>query len=189
MTCIAAVRTKGGVWVGADSCGSNGWVWDSRLDDKVFIRHGMIFGFTTSFRMGQILRYRLPIPQLNSRDLYEYMATDFVDNVRRALSDGGFEKEKDSQKIGGTFIVGTMGRLFVVDSDYQIAESRRDYCAVGSGFAHAEAVLAVLEDQEPSVRILSALSVAQDHVATVRGPFKVMTVSAAGLGVADEVPA
>jgi len=47
------------------------------------------------------------------------------------------------QEAGGTFLVGYRGRLFRVDSDYQVGESVNNYCAVGCGadLVRASAVL------------------------------------------------
>ena len=62
MTCIVAIAEKNVVYVGADSLGSNGNKIITRKDTKIFIRKPFIFGFTSSYRMGQLLRYSLVIP-------------------------------------------------------------------------------------------------------------------------------
>jgi hypothetical protein len=63
------------------------------------------------------------------------MATFFIDKVRTVLKDGGFATKEKEMEQGGTFLVGIRGRLFSVQSDYQIAESASRFEAVGCGGA------------------------------------------------------
>lgn len=96
MTCIVGLVDKGKVYIGGDSAGVNSF-WDLtiRADSKVFINGPFIMGFTSSFRMGQLLRYKLKTPSRfkndgTQKEIYEYMVTDFVDAVRQCLKDGGY---------------------------------------------------------------------------------------------------
>lgn len=58
MTCIVGLKHKDKVYIGGDSLGANtAFQKTVRADEKVFQKDDMIFGFTSSFRMGQILRY------------------------------------------------------------------------------------------------------------------------------------
>ena len=46
----------------------------------------MIFGYTGSFRVGQIIQYKMDIiPQMEDEDDMEYMCTTFVDEMRDCL--------------------------------------------------------------------------------------------------------
>ena len=79
MTCIVGLVMPDGIYVGGDSAGVGGYSLTVRADEKVFINSGFIFGFTSSFRMGQILRFGFAPPKLHADiDLYEYMVTTFV---------------------------------------------------------------------------------------------------------------
>lgn len=175
MTCIVGVAEQGSVWIGGDSAGVAGWVLAVRKDAKVFTRGPMVFGFTTSFRMGQILRYSLHIPDhRESLPVEEYMATLFVDAVRTALKEGGYAEKQHSRESGGTFLVGYQGRLFQIGEDYQVGESTHGFDAVGSG---NEIALGALwqsrESSNPQDRILDALGAAEQFCASVRGPFMI----------------
>ena len=90
MTCIVGIVDAGRVLIAGDSAGSDGWHVDSRADSKVFTVGPYAMGFTTSFRMGQLLRYRLDVPGPDTWDVDRYMATTFVDAVRDCLKAGGF---------------------------------------------------------------------------------------------------
>ena len=62
MTCIAAITEKGKVYMGGDSAGVSGYDITIRADEKVFKNGQCVFGFTSSFRMGQLLCYKFKVP-------------------------------------------------------------------------------------------------------------------------------
>lgn len=174
MTCIVGLAEQGTVWMGGDSAGANGsWSLELRSDSKVFQRGPYLMGFTTSFRMGQLLRYSLD-PVAPEGDLDEFMSTAFVDAVRKCLKDGGFAKKDSEREEGGTFLVGVHGRLFTVHDDYQVAEQVTPYAAVGCGADIALGVMYATDHLEPSHRLRIALDAAERHSAGVRGPFTIM---------------
>lgn len=59
MTCIVGITDGRTVTVGGDSAGSDGWHVAVLSDSKVFQVGPYLMGFTTSYRMGQLLRYSL----------------------------------------------------------------------------------------------------------------------------------
>lgn len=147
MTCIAGlVGDDGKVYIGGDSAGVSGWSITPRADAKVFKRGEWAFGFTSSFRMGQLIRYslELPKPPHRARDLDRWLATTFVDALRHTLREGGLAEIKYEVETGGTFLMGLRGRLFVVDGDYQVGESRLGFAAVGCGRDEARGALYAL---------------------------------------------
>lgn len=176
MTCIVGLRTDEGVWVGGDSAGLAGWSRTIRADAKVFaLEERMLFGFTDSFRMGQLLRYELALPRRHpGDDLMEYMVVDFIAAVRTCLKDGGYARDKSGEEAGGTFIVATEGRIFRVDSDYQVGEPVAPYTAVGCGYDLALGALHATRDISgltPEDRVRMALEAAAEHSAGVAPPF------------------
>ena len=52
MTCIVGLVENGKVYIGGDSAGVAGLDVRMRSDEKVFTKGNMIFGYTSSFRMG-----------------------------------------------------------------------------------------------------------------------------------------
>lgn len=172
MTCIAGLIDKGKVYMGADSAGVSGSSLRVRADEKVFVKDDFIMGFTTSFRMGQLLRYKLQIsPRAESIDVFRYMVTTFVEAARKCLKDGGFAEKKDEREKGGVFLVGYAGRLFSIESDYQVAEHLLPYAAIGCGADYALGVLFANGHLKPGERILQALEAAEQFSAGVRRPF------------------
>jgi hypothetical protein len=176
MTCVVGVAHAGGVWVGADSAGIGGeYRLMIRLDGKVFHRPPFVMGFTSSFRMGQLLRYSLKVPhQPDHFSDSEYLATTFVDAVRQCLKDGGFATKTSEAESGGIFIVGYRGRLYTVEADYQVAESVDSFVAIGSGDQVAHGSLCETAGIDPVDRVRRALEAAERFSAVVRAPFRIV---------------
>ncbi len=177
MTCIVGLASEGKVIIGGDSAGVSGYSLQVRADEKVFENGDFLFGFTTSFRMGQILRYSFEPPKRYAEeDVMAYMATDFIEGVRKALSKGGFASKKDDVERGGTFLVGHAGRLFRIEGDFQVGETINGYDACGCGEDIARGALHVTRGimNDSTLRVRYALEAAADHSAAVCGPFKIM---------------
>lgn len=178
MTCIVGLLDKNGdIYMGGDSAGVSGYSLFVRADEKVFINEGYIMGFTTSFRMGQLLRYGFTPPKFyGDTDLYNFMVTTFINKVRKCLKVGGFAQEKNKAEKGGTFLVGFKGRLFIIDSDYQVGEMIDNFVSVGCG---ADIALGSLYSTKNSPlksedRIKLALESAEQFNAGVRKPFVIL---------------
>jgi hypothetical protein len=177
VTCIVGVQTPDGVLIGGDSAGLSGWVRTHRADPKVFEHDdGYVIGFTTSYRMGQLIRYAdLPKPlDREGDDLDRFMATDFVNAVRQALKDGGWaEKDKDRED-GGTFLAAVNGLLYKIADDYQVGRSLDGYDAAGSGWELALGALHATAGMKPITRVNRALAAAAHHSGSVHPPFMVV---------------
>lgn len=182
MTCIVGISHRRGVILGGDSAGVGGLDLTVRSDRKVFsIRPDLACGFTTSFRMGQLLQYRLG-KELDGvktprkvGDRHEWMATVFVDACRSVLKAGGFAKKDNEVERGGTFLVALGSSLFSVQGDYQVGQSVHGFDAVGCGDAYALGSLASTSHLDPGERAAIALNAAHEFSAGVRGPFHYVT--------------
>lgn len=176
MTVIVGLVHKGRVHLGGDSAGVAGYQLTIRRDPKVFRTGPYVMGFTTSFRMGQLLHHALEAPHPTGC-LDRFMVTTFVDALRTCLKDGGWARKESEQEQAGLFLVGIHGRLFTVDSDYQVGEPADGYAAVGCGdelalgALHATAALGL----RPRERLAAALAAADHHSAGVSGPYTYAT--------------
>lgn len=140
-----------------------------RRDPKVFRNGPFLIGYTSSFRLGQLLRFRLSVPvQQSTTTDYEFMATVFVDAVRECLGAHGAKKTESGVEEGGTFLVGYHGKLYAIHNDFQVAESSHGFNAVGSGAAYAIGAMAASD----------ALIIAEKFNIGVRGPFVIEELSA-----------
>src|SRR5258708_32179381 len=101
--------------------------------------------------MGQLLGHALTLPEHHSDVAIEkWMVTAFVDAVRSCLKTGGYAEKKDEVEKGGIFLVGYRGRIFEIQSDYQVAERDEPYGAVGCG--EDLALGAIFASQRCSIR-------------------------------------
>lgn len=176
MTCIVGVVEDDEVYIGGDSAGVDGYHLQLRADPKVFRNGDFVIGYTSSFRMGQLLAHSFNPPKRHSdQDVYAYMVTSFVDALRDCFKNGGYAEKHNDQERGGAFLVGYQGRLFEIESDYQVGESLTGYASCGCGRDVALGALAVSSNLSPVNRVTEALKASEKHNAGVRGPFVVVT--------------
>jgi len=179
MTAIVGVVHEGTVVLGGDSAGVSGYALTVRADPKVFTNGDFAFGFTSSFRMGDLLRYAFTPPTLHTDDdLDRYMRTTFIDAVRACLREAGWTKTDAGREEGGTFLVGVRGHLYRVDSDFQVGEAADGFDAVGCGAEVALGALHATSGQPPEDRLQAALAAAERMSAGVRGPFTLVALEA-----------
>ncbi len=181
MTCIVGISQNGSVIIGADSAGVSGLDLRVRRDAKTFVNGPFVFGCTTSFRMIQLLQFKLQVPLRHpSKDVMDFMTTVFIDSIRDCLKAGGFASKHEETERGGTFLVGYAGRLFCIYDDYQVAECLEGFDACGCGESYALGNLHATKT-EPNARnrLESALNCAAYFSAGVCGPFVVLEGGAA----------
>ena len=187
MTAIIAVTDRTTVVLAGDSAGVNGkGEVHLREEPKVFLRDGYAIGFTTSFRMGQILRYEANLPKPpDDDDLHSFMVTMFVPAIREAFAEHGFAKsmnrgersdkkhyEELGQAAGGRFAVGIRGSIFIIEEDFHVGRPTLGYAALGSGSSVAHGALFALPESVPlRERARRALEAAAEHTSGVRPPF------------------
>lgn len=178
MTCIVGISHQGSVTIGGDSAGVSGYSITVRDDTKVFRNGPYLMGFTSSFRMGQLLHHAFaPPPPTNERTLDRFMVTAFVDSVRECLRDGGFLTTKNEAIEGGTFLVGVRGSLFVIESDFQVGRNTDGYAAIGCGQDIALGSLHTSAALPPKKRVKLALQAAAHHSAGVAAPFTIRAIN------------
>jgi ATP-dependent protease HslVU (ClpYQ) peptidase subunit len=184
MTCIVGLKDKdGNIYIGGDSCASDPVGMQTRSDVKVFKIEGYgqvaIIGFCSSFRMGQVLRYKLKLPKRKKNEnIYEWMCTKFIEAVKKVLNHEGLLTVDDEgvDSFAGPFLVAYEERLFKIDTDFQVAEHRRPYDAAGVGESYAYASLYttdehIIEGINPITRIIIALKAATEFSPYVRPPY------------------
>jgi hypothetical protein len=181
MTCIVGIQYNNQVWIGGDSAGVAGYKICYRADEKVFIKDNFIFGFTSSFRMGQLIRYKLSIPKIKEdQDIDEYLHVDFLDSVIQCFKSNGYAIIENNGIQGGVFLFGFKGRLYQVNSDFQIARQIDDYDAVGCGEDFALGSLynenRIQNTGGPKYKIIRALECAEYFSSGVSKPFHVLSL-------------
>lgn len=174
MTCIIGFAEGGKAWIGGDSAGVAGYSLQNRADEKVFRSGPFIMGFTTSFRMGQLLRYNLTHPEHPAKmNDMAFMVQRFVPAVRSTFKDHGFAEIDKGRETGGLFLVGYRGSIYEIGSDFQVGRSRDNLHSVGCGYEIALGSMHALAKMPARNRILKSLAIVEKLNAGVRGPFVV----------------
>lgn len=148
MTCIVGIEYDGKVYLGGDSAAVAGWDTQIQEAPKVFKLGDFVMGYTSSFRMGQLLQYDFTPPQNECEDDMTYMVKHFVPALRDLMKTGGFMTVKDNREEAGAFLVGYRGKLYSIQNDFSVMRyvdrfDGTDYCynAVGVGAPYALAVM------------------------------------------------
>ena len=180
MTCIIGYVSNKKVYIAADSAGVAGLSILIRKDPKVFKKGEFLIGFTTSFRMGQLLmssKFK-PGKQKKSESDYHFMITTFVDSVIKCFKDGGFLTKHNEVLEGGSFLVAYKNRLYEIGDDFQVGEVEDKFNAVGCGADIAKGAMFVLENGTltPEEKLKAALSAAERFSAGVSSPFTVLSL-------------
>ena len=177
-TCIVGLECNGKVFIGGDSAGVNESLDKMvRVDEKVFIAGDMIFGFTDSYRMGQLLRYVfIPPSQSVGQTDFEYLCGPWTDALIECLKNKGYATIENNNIHGGNFLLGYHSKLYQVQEDFQIGKRVESYDACGCAFNYAIGAMALLEDyldtdMTPEEKITKALEIAERFSAGVSGPF------------------
>lgn len=174
-TCIVGLESGGAVYIGGDSAGVDGWLGRAvRVDEKVFAKDRMIFGFTSSFRMGQILRYAFDPPKQSvGQDDFAYLCGPWIDSLVKCLKEKGYATVDKNEVQGGTFLLGFNSKLYRVESDFQVGRRVDPFDACGCAQDYALSAMALLADRHigPEVKVRTALEIAERFSAGVKGPF------------------
>lgn len=189
MTCIVGLKANGRVFIGGDSAGSDNHNIETRLDTKVFKVGDFLIGYTSSFRMGQLLRFKFSPPaQHKGQDDYEYLCTEVIDHIKTLFESNGFSKVDSNVHSGGVFLLAYNNRLYSIYDDYQVGETANGFAACGCGDQVAlgslyttlprqvvrDGVLANITMTAES-RINMALSAAEEFCLGVRKPFVILS--------------
>lgn len=175
MTCVIGLKTKDGILMGADSAGVSGRDLRIRTMPKVFQNGKFMIGYTTSFRMGQLLQFQFDPPTQDEKISDEkFMCGDFINAVRKCFKDGGFSEIDKNVEEGGIFIVAYKGKLYKIHGDFQVGIEQDDFTVCGCGEDYALGALKVTQKLLPRERIKLALETAEYFSAGVRRPFIIL---------------
>ena len=178
MTCIVGLVTEKRIYIGADSASVHGWTRRQTRLEKVFRRGPFLIGYTTSFRMGQLLEHQLQVAsQPKNISNMNFMVTHFIEAVRQLLKERGFAKVEANNESGGQFLVAYRGTLYSIDSDFQVGEMADNFDAIGSGSDFALGALQATARIAPRARVKRALEVATHFNMGVCPPFVIKSMA------------
>lgn len=175
MTCIIGLEFEGKVYLAGDKLGSNGWRKSEYSEPrKIFENGDAIFGYTSTFRWGQLLEFGLKdiIAPDDTSKMQRWLVTVVVPKIRNMLEDVKY----DVKASGANALIGIKGQLWEYQDDHSVIRSVNGYAAVGSGesFANAAMAYALQYDKptnETEVKSLlqNVMKVVSHHCASVGG--------------------
>ena len=177
MTCILATISKGKVHMIGDMCGSNGFTHKNYTKNvKVFKNGDFLVGYTTCYRMGQILEYSWETPTKSldySDDVYLYKHV--VNSLKTAFDTNSFGHKKGKSFSGGNFLLGWKGRILEVQDNLSILEHEY-FASVGCGEYFANASMATqmelgVNEDNPELFLSTALKVTSGLVTGVSSAY------------------
>jgi len=180
MTCIVGIEYGGRVYLGSDSIASNGYSQIITTESKIFRNDSFVIGYTSSFRMGQLLQHKfIPPKQDNNDSDIKFLTTHFIDAVRTCFKDAGYSRTNKGEETAGTWMIGYRGKLYTIEDEYHILHSQCGYVSVGSGYLPALGSLHTTNKLsiEPKHRISLALAAAEKFIVTVGGPKNIIVSS------------
>ena len=178
MTCIIGVAKRGTVYLGGDSAGTSGDLSQRVIGDKkVFKRDKYIFGICGLPKVMDALRYAIELPvQEKGSDDRQFVAAELLPAIKAGLKEYGCT-EHEGEKFHGAILFGYRGKLYRIESNFQVITNAYEFDAVGSGADIAMGSLhATTRDFNVRNRILKALEASAINNAGVRPPFTIVSV-------------
>lgn len=175
VTCVVALKHKGKVYMGADSCSFEESLSLPVRTPKIARFGPVLIGQAGDWRPLQVLRYetQLPLPT-RRKDAFDYVAGTLIPAMREAFKKAGTAGSKDGLDTQPSdFLVGLAGRILYIE-DFQVTEPVEPFWAVGSGSKVALGAMFVSHGQsDPRKRILAALGASSRFTPSVCAPFVV----------------
>jgi len=193
MTCIVALEIPGvGVVMGGDRAAGSGARMFDTSTPKIVSNGELMMGFTSSYRMGQLLQYAL-VPPMESLgwDVDRWVTVDFMGALMSAFTAARWDEVAlGNVAKGGNFLLAVRGRCYEVQENYAWNRFASGEYSVGSGEDIAHGALSALRPvaamqpgrflsveqrniavREGESRVRHALEIAVAHVGSVRPPF------------------
>lgn len=178
MTCIVGLVTEDGAYLGGDSRITQDTSILPGVFEKIFFKNKILFGFCGNYRFGQILKYRLDIPETKKMDFEEYLNTYFMDSFTNCLEESNYTYKSDgASRIEGDsgLLIAYGNEIFTIDPDFCVTRVTK-IDALGTGSCYAVGSLETTEgdDLPPEDRIKIALDVACKYDSACSPPFMIL---------------
>lgn len=187
MTCIVGMLKDGLVHMAGDHIGTDGYDVEVQRRSKVFRNGDFVIGYTSSFRMGQLLEHVWEPPKKprECKDTLEYMVKYVVPSLIKLFEENKFmrvvsdsnasaNKSVNGQAYGGEFLIGYKSHLFKIQSDFAVLECTRPFDAIGAGEDYAKGSFEILYNlnylfqYEPKTILTEVLKAVEGQSALVK---------------------
>jgi len=132
MTCVVGVEKEGVVWLAGDSAclDDEGDAVVTQRQSKVFRRGDYCIGFSGSFRIGNLLKYDIKLPENPSKNHPRQIS----EIISKAIEEYGLKEEDWSA------LIGFKDKLYIVQADCYCYRHTKTYAAIGAESAVAVAL-------------------------------------------------
>lgn len=155
MTCIIGIECTDGAIIGGDLAGSNGHTSSNVTQSKIFEHSGIIIGYTSTFRFGQILECLLDdntlYPPSDPDQTYGWLIRQFVPKVKKTLDDNHCKE--------GIALLAINSQLWMLQSDMSVLRNTSGCNAIGSGEEYAMGSVLTSLEHIPNLTITAAKGV------------------------------
>lgn len=178
MTCIVGIEHNGKVIMAADSLAANAYSKCVLAEQKIFKVGKFLIGCAGSGRAAQVIKYSLKVANKKSNQTeLEYMCKNFAEAARKVIYEGGVIASKDeADLVDSVILIGYMGKLYVMEGDFQILQIETSFAAIGSGENVALGAMYALQGApiEPKKKLSIAIQAASYFVPSVGGPIHIL---------------
>lgn len=197
MTCIVGMLKDGVVHMAGDHIGTDGYDVEVQSRSKVFRNGDFVVGYTSSFRMGQLLEHVWEPPKKHKecKDIMTYMVKCVVPSIIKLFEENKFmrvvsdsnasaRKSVNGQAYGGEFLIGYKNHLFKIQSDFAVLECIKPYDSIGAGEDYAKGAFEIMSNlnylfqYEPKTLLAEVLKAVENQSALVKvnwDAFKVLS--------------
>jgi len=183
MTCIVGLVKGDTVWLGGDRAATDGGLNRTIIKEpKVFIKGAVAFGVCGLPKVMDAIQHTIELPEDAEVDAKGYLVGSLVPALRDGMKKLECTEEHNGQQyFHGALLIGYKGRLFELESNFQLVESSTGFGAVGSGGAAALGSLrSTKKTSNAKKRLLEALAVSAENNAGVAPPFDIVFVKSQG---------
>lgn len=154
MTIIIGIEHTDSVLLAGDLEASADNISFPQTHPKVFVKQGIVFGFSTSFRFGQLLQFCMKIPEPIPRaNILEWLVSVFIPELQATLSRAEY---KDSFEC----LIGIGGELYILQPDFSVIRSAYGYAAIGSAAEFALGCVATHLGMGRPIKTILEMSIA-----------------------------
>lgn len=175
MTCVVGVEGPDGVVIGTDSFLGSEELRDLIDKPKWFYKGAtLLIAYAGDLRPAQVAQHAPRFRRRSGSETAEnYLQTVVSENIRQVHRKHDLWKNSD-----WAFLIGYVGKLYMMQNDYSVCRSSYGYSAIGAGqFFALGALAAQPPDWAAKTRAENALRAAARHSTNVSKPFYFASVA------------
>ncbi len=189
MSCAIGIFWKNKIYMGVDSCASDGETKYTLKNKKIFKKGDFLVSFCGSSRPFNLIQYLLKFPSKTQmkkiKDDFKFISTMFVNTIKACILENGqlvTNPETGVEYMNTELLVAYNKNIYHISFDFQVDVVKDEYLAIGSGssFAlgslHTTSRFVVDSLYNPQNRIEWALEAASYYATTVGPPFHFMSI-------------